>query len=134
MNNNEDQDYNSFKTWLLNLDFDDWKSIFQDKDIDQLQLHEHYENLQKKFGNLSEFSHSMNFSVEGDPLDSEIKPEELSIVKVGDEFWLTTFDYEKFWELSGDNVETLQYIDRQVQAVIVDAFSDDRRSVMIGVY
>lgn len=134
MENNSDQDYGSFKTWLLNLDFDAWNKIFQDTAIHQHQWHEQYEHLQDKFGSGSDIAHSMDFVIEGAPLDTEITPEELSIVKIGGEFWLATFDYERLWKLSGDGLETIQYIDRQLQAVVVEAFSDDRRSVTIRVY
>ncbi len=58
-----------------------------------------------------------------------MKSEDVSSVQVGDNFWLTTLDYEKFWKLSDENVESLQYVDRQLQAVAVNSFSDDRKSV-----
>ncbi len=134
MDNNESQDYNTFKTWLLNLDSDAWNEIFQSTDIAQHQWHEQYENVLDKFGSIADIAHLMEFVVEGELLDNGIKPEDFSIVQVGNDFWLTTLDYEKFWKLTGENIEVLAQVDRQLQAVVVDAFSEDRRSLTIGGY
>ena len=70
----------------------------------QQQWREQYENVLDKFGSVPDIAHSMEFIVEGEPLDSDLKPEDFSLVQIGDEFWLTTLNYDKFWKLAGENI------------------------------
>ncbi len=48
--------------------------------------------------------------------------------------YLTTYDYQNYWQLGGENVDKLKLFDRQIHDFMVNNIDQQREIVSISVY
>ncbi len=75
----------------------------------------------------------MEFMFTGDDDITKIKNDELIIIKKDEEFWLTTYEYDHWWQLSGENLSRIRSVDRQIKGLVVCEVDNASKSVSIKV-
>ena len=131
-------EYSNFKEWLFGLSFDQWKEIVgvQEEEIDNIQ--DYFANVQQKQQKLEKsllvFECSIISTSDSTEIDKLINKENLIIVSYDENLWLTTYDYQWFWRLGGENLDKLNQFDRRIHDLIINDIDIERRVVSISVY
>ncbi|WP_375471925.1 hypothetical protein [uncultured Nostoc sp.] len=71
--------------------------------------------------------HSLN-------MDDSIELDELLLVEFDDHLWITTYDHQKYWQLSGVNIDKLKQFNRQMQDIIVQKIDFQQSTTKISVH
>jgi replicative superfamily II helicase len=116
-------DYSNFKEWLFSLSYDSWKGIIQVEDENFGRIEECFNEVQKKQRKLEKNStvldcsstivHSSSQNKEG------IDKNNLILVCFDEQLYLTTYDYQHYWQLGGENADKLRLFDRQMHDFVV---------------
>jgi hypothetical protein len=120
------------------LSFDQWKEIVgvQEEKIDNIQ--DYFANVQQKQQKLEKsllvFECSIISTSDSTEIDKLINKENLIIVSYDENLWLTTYDYQWFWRLGGENLDKLNQFDRRIHDLIINDIDIERRVVSISVY
>jgi hypothetical protein len=131
-------DYSSLKEWLFSLSYDSWKGIIHVADENLGRIEECFNEVQKKKRGLekhltvldcsSTIVHS--FTKNKDRIDKN----NLILVNFDEQLHLTTYDYQDFWQLGGENADKLRLFDRQVHDFVVVDTDQQREIASISVY
>ena len=130
--------YSNFKEWLFTLSFDQWKELVQVEDENIRQVEECFNNVQKKQRklekNLTVFDCSLHTLNDSPKINAEIDKNNLIVVSFDKNLYLTTYDYQNYWQLGGENVDKLKLFDRQIHDFMVNNIDQQREIVSISVY
>jgi len=130
--------YSSFKEWLFPLNYDQWKGIIQLENENINRLEDCFNEVQKKQRKLEKNSTILDFSldrVNNSPQNNQgIDKNNLILVRFDEQFYLTTYDYQAYWKLGGENTDRLKLFDRQIHDFIIDDIDQQRGIVSISVY
>jgi|SanBayMetagenome_1026888.scaffolds.fasta_scaffold02826_2 replicative superfamily II helicase len=131
-------DYSNFKEWLFSLSYDSWKGIIQVEDENFGRIEECFNEVQKKQRKSEKNStgldcsstilHSSSQNKEG------IDKNNLILVSFDEQLYLTTYDYQHYWQLGGENADKLRLFDRQIHDFLVVDIDQQREIVSILVY
>lgn len=131
-------DYSNFKEWLFSLSYDSWKGIIQVEDENFGRIEECFNEVQKKQRKLEKNSTFLDCSLSIVYSSSQnkegIDKNNLILVSFDEQLYLTTFDYQHYWQLGGENTDKLRLFDRQIHDFIVDNIDQQREIVSISVY
>jgi hypothetical protein len=131
-------EYSNFKEWLFTLSYDHWKEIIHVEDESISRLEEFFNEVQKKKRRLEKNSTVLDCSldiVNKSPRNDEgIDKNNLIVVSFDEQLYLTTYDYQDYWKLSGENTDKLRLFDRKMHDFIVDDIDQKREIVSISVY
>jgi Cap4 SAVED domain len=131
-------EYSNFKEWLFTLSFDRWKEIVQVEDENISKVEECFNDVQKKQRKLEKNSTVFDCSlvrINNFPKINEgIDKNSLIIVSFDEHLYITTYDYQSYWQLGGENVDKLRLFDRQIHDFIVKDIDQQREIVSISVY
>jgi hypothetical protein len=131
-------EYSNFKKWLFTLSYDDWKGIIQVEDKNISRLEEYFNEVQRKQRKLEKNSTVLDCSLTLVYSSSQnkkgIDKNNLILVSFDEELYLTTYDYQHYWQLGGENADRLRLFDRQMHDFIVDDIDQQREIVSISVY
>ncbi|GAB1544047.1 hypothetical protein NUACC21_67230 [Scytonema sp. NUACC21] len=130
--------YSTFKEWLFNLEFGQWVEILQAHTGSSRKIEECFDNIQRKQQTLQsnqKVFDCMFISVDNSAnVDSSIQLDELILVEFNDDLWMTTYDYQKYWQLSGVNIDKLKQFNRQMQDIITQQIDFQQSTVKISVH
>ena len=131
-------EYSDFKKWLFELSFDRWKEIVEVEDKNSIKVEEFFNNVQKKQRKLEKNSTVFDCSLvkvnDFTKNNEEIDKNNLIVVSFDKKLYLTTYDYQNYWQLSGENVDKLRLFDRQINDFIVSDIDSKKGIVLISVY
>lgn len=131
-------EYSNFKEWLFTLSYDHWKGIIQVENETISRLEECFNEVQKKQEKLEKNLTPLRCSlsrVDSFPRNNEgIDKNNLIIVSVDGQLYLTTYDYQNYWQLGGENTDKLKLFDRKMHDFIVDDINQQEEIVSISVY
>jgi replicative superfamily II helicase len=131
-------EYSNFKEWLFTLSFDHWKRITQVEDENISRLEECFNEVQKKQRKLEKNSTVLDCSstiVYSSSQNKEgIDKNNLILVSFDEQLYLTTYDYQHYWQLGGENADKLRLFDRQIHDFFVVDIDQQREIASISVY
>jgi replicative superfamily II helicase len=133
-------EYSNFKAWLFGLTFDQWKEIIdeQEEKVNSIHIQDCFDNVQQKQQELEKSSLTFECSIiqidDSKEIDKLLNKENLIIVSFDGYLWLTTYDYQFFGRLAGENIDKLNQFDRQIHDLIINSVDMERRVVSISVY
>ena len=133
-------EYSDFKEWLFGLTFDQWEEIIdeQEQKVNSIHIQDCFDNVQQKQQKLEKSSLTFECSIiqidDSKEIDKLINKENLIIVSFDGYLWLTTYDYQFFGRLAGENIDKLNQFDRQTHDLIINSVDMERRVVSISVY
>ncbi|MGV0102619.1 Hachiman antiphage defense system protein HamA [Nostoc sp. DSM 114160] len=131
-------EYPIFKEWLFNLDFGQWVQLLKLSNGSSRKIEECFDNVQQKQQTLqtNQKVFDCTFIDVGKSLklDDSIKLDELLVVGFDDHLWLVTYDYQKYWQLCGENVDKLKRFNRQMQDLILQKIDVQQATVTISVH
>lgn len=120
------------------MSFDQWKELVQVEDENIRQVEECFNDVQKKQRklekNLTVFDCSLYTLNDSPKINAEIDKNNLIVVSFDKNLYLTTYDYQNYWQLGGENVDKLKLFDRQIHDFIVNNIDQQREIVSISVY
>lgn len=130
-------EYSNFKQWLFALSFEQWEEIFDAKEDRANNIKEYFVSVQQKKQKLEKDSLVWECSIiltSDSMINILTNVENLIITSFKECLWLTTYDYQYFWRLDGENIDKLSRFNRQMQDLIVNDIDLQRRVVSISVY
>ncbi|MDX2256526.1 MAG: Hachiman antiphage defense system protein HamA [Pseudanabaenaceae cyanobacterium bins.39] len=130
-------EYSNFKQWLFALSFEQWEEIFDAKEDRANSIKEYFVSVQQKKQKLEKDSLVWECSIiltSDSMINILTNVENLIITSFKKCLWLTTYDYQYFWKLDGENIDKLSQFNRQMQDLIVNDIDLQRRVVSISVY
>jgi replicative superfamily II helicase len=130
-------EYSNFKQWLFALSFEQWEEIFEAKEDRASTIKEYFVSVQQKKQKLEKDSLVWECSIiltSDSMINILTNVENLIITSFKNCLWLTTYDYQYFWKLDGDNIDKLSQFNRQMQDLIVNDIDLQRGVVSISVY
>lgn len=131
-------EYSTFKEWLFNLDFGQWSAVLETCSGSSRDIEESFTTVQQKQQTLQKNSTIFDCSLvnfgNSLKLEDSIDKGQLIIVNFDGHLWLTTYDYQKYWQLCGENVEKLKQFDRQMHDLIVINIDRQQEIVSISVH
>lgn len=131
-------EYSTFKEWLFKLDFGQWVEILQMCKESGRKIEECFDNIQRRQQTLQSdhnvFDCMFMNADKSANIDSSIQLNELIIVEFNNDLWMTTYDYQKYWQLSGVNIDKLKQFNRQMQALIIQQIDFQQSIVKISVH
>jgi superfamily II DNA/RNA helicase len=130
--------YSTFKEWLFNLDFGQWVEILQVYKGSGRKIEECFDNIQRRQQTLQSNQNVFDcifINVENSiNIDGSIQLNELLVVEFNDHLWMTTYDYQKYWQLAGVNIDKLRQFNRQMQDLIIQEVNFQQSTVQISVH
>jgi len=131
-------EYSTFKEWLFNLDFGQWVEILQAHTGSSRKIEECFNNIQHKQQTLQSNDKVFDctfINVENSVnIDGSIQLNELLVVEFNDHLWITTYDYQKYWQLSGVNIDKLKQFNRQMQDIIIQQIDFQQSTAKISIH
>lgn len=128
-------EYSQFKAWLFELGLEQWMVLFPEDSVQQFKIEEYFKSVQSRKILLQSTSKEFTlFFADETKIPQSDSYEEFIIVNYDDKLWLTTYDYQTFWELSGSNIEQLKQLHRTMCDLVVTEFKLDPKAVQIRVY
>jgi superfamily II DNA/RNA helicase len=131
-------EYSNFKKWLFTLSFDNWKVITQVEDENITRLEECFNEVQKKQRKLEKSSTVLECLLERVDLSSQndegIDKNDLIVVSFDSQLYLTTYDYQNYWQLGGENADKLKLLNRKIHDFIVDNIDLKEKIASISVH
>jgi len=131
-------EYSTFREWLFKLDFEQWLAFFNTDSGNNYKLKECFDNVQKKQQTLQNRQKVFDCKFinvgKSFKIDNSIEPDELVIVEFEGHLWLTTYDYQKYWQLCEENADKLKQFDRQIHDLVVQKINAQEEKVTIAVH